>query len=103
MIKKMFKNNLTKNEQHIIREQLPLLLTCSEEPYPFEPIAQFFNYFEEDSPLQNLDSGFAVHNTCKEFDMYIKKPQMVMQLKNKTLLGNTNEDLFLDAYKEMCR
>ena len=103
MIKKMFKTDLTKNEQHIIREQLPLLLACDEDPYPFEPIAQFFNYFEEESPQQNLDSGFAIHNTCKEFDMYIKKPQMIMQLKNKTLLGNTNEDLFLDAYKEMCR
>ena len=74
MIKKMFKNNLTQNEQHIVREQLPMLLACNEDPYPFEPIGQFFNYFEENSKQQELDSGFAIHNTCKEFDLYIKRP-----------------------------
>ena len=30
---------MTKNEQHIIRELLPVLLAYDEEPYPFEMLS----------------------------------------------------------------
>ena len=49
MIKKMFETTLTINEQHIIRELLPTLLKVDEDPYPFEDLSKFFNYFEEHS------------------------------------------------------
>ena len=79
------------------------MLQYEEDPYPFDDISRFFNYFEEESREQELDSGFAVHNTCKEFDLYINKPTQVIQLKNKTLISNNYEDLFLDSYKEYTR